>query len=257
MPARSRRRNRRRALAAVVCLSYWGVPGHAATSTWNTFGGNWSVAGNWTPSGAPLSGTVLITNTDAINRVITFDETSAVSLTALTIDNTAGGTDSLSMTGAGLSLASTNEFIGDSSSSTLIGSGALIQSVGTNAVSGTLNMAFGADDTGTYSLSGPPARRSQRETKTSVTAAPPPSPNLAVPTPIMAGLGSASSPGQPVTTASTPERSLPIAEKPSAKAAPETSFRPAGPTPSPAAISIWDSAAGRTELTYSAAERSA
>jgi hypothetical protein len=125
--------------------------GARATSTWNVGSGNWSVAGNWSPSGVPgASAVVDITNSDAINRTITYDYTgAAVTLNLLTVDNSGGGTDTFSMPAN--NLTSTAEYVGYSGG---IGNGISVfdQTGGANTIGSDLYLGVDAADQGTYNL---------------------------------------------------------------------------------------------------------
>jgi hypothetical protein len=143
--------------ASAVCLQLaHGAPG--ATESWTVNSGSWATASNWNSGAGPVPGagdTVDITTDDGTDHVVTYNYTgSAITLNSLTVDNDGVGTNTLSMTGSGTALASTNEYFGDSSSSTLPGYGVVIQSAGSNAVTTALYLGYGAQDEGDYTLSG-------------------------------------------------------------------------------------------------------
>ena len=59
-------------VVALACSS--AVVARAQTSNWNVGNGNWSVPGNWSPSGVPGAGdTVNIVDSDGVSRTITYD----------------------------------------------------------------------------------------------------------------------------------------------------------------------------------------
>ena len=138
-------------LALATMPIAWQRGALAATRTWLDGSSNWSTPGNWTGGAVPGAfDTVDITNTDGVNRTITYDYTgAAVTLSALNIDLTGGSgsaADTLSMSANNLS--SGGETVG------VNGSGVVVQSGGTNAVGNAFYMATGGASTGTYSLSG-------------------------------------------------------------------------------------------------------
>jgi hypothetical protein len=131
----------------------------ATTDTWNTGSGNWSTAANWTNSSSghtvPANGdTVNIVDSDSTNRTITYDYTgSPVSLSYLSINNASGGLNTLSIAGNALTVAGPED-IGNSGLGS--GLGSIIQSGGSNTVTGSNSIFLGHYDGGTgyYTLSG-------------------------------------------------------------------------------------------------------
>jgi hypothetical protein len=127
-----------------------------ATETWTADSGNWSTAANWNDGAGPVPGnadTVDITNDDTSNRVISYDYTGpSVTPEYVTVDNDGGGDSTLSMAGSGTALTAQYVNVGYSASSTLAGSGILVQSVGAATLSG-LDLGGNAGDRRAYSLS--------------------------------------------------------------------------------------------------------
>src|ERR1700722_15433127 len=116
-------------------------PASAQVTNWTAASSDWNKATNWS-SGIPKTAGELvnITNTDAINRTITYDYNgAAVTLGIVNISNSGGGVDTLSMTTAGLTLISTYEDIGGYGGSGGRGGGAVIQTAGANVLAGTLS----------------------------------------------------------------------------------------------------------------------
>jgi T5SS/PEP-CTERM-associated repeat protein len=156
--------NRRRAAASFRCLSC-ALPvagaldllicqsSRAASRTWNTGSGNWSVSTNWNPNGVPVTGDdakVLLNIGGAVN----YDYTgAAVTLNSLTLDivQIIGGTLNFSM-GAN-QLHATIESVAASTGTTVTSTALFSQSGGTNTV-GTLIMGANSNDQGSYNLSG-------------------------------------------------------------------------------------------------------
>jgi hypothetical protein len=152
-------KSRRIAVALVsAVLIFLGDSARAATTRlWNVFDGNWSTAGNWSPSGVPGAGdTVNIFGTDGVSRTITYDYTGgAVTLGSLAIDLTNGtptDTETLSMSANNLTAGF--EYVGYSGLGSN-GSGTFNQSGGVNTITVTnLYLGLNATDTGYYNLSG-------------------------------------------------------------------------------------------------------
>jgi autotransporter-associated beta strand protein len=94
-------------LAAFVLLMS-GSP-LAAQSIWNVTTGNWNVAGNWSPSGAPVSGPALHLRFNATGAYTSTNNLGALTLNRLTINNTGNGT----LTLAASSTANTLTFGGE------------------------------------------------------------------------------------------------------------------------------------------------
>jgi hypothetical protein len=162
LPQRLNRRHRFRKsvlilAASAVCVQ-WVQRTQGATETWTAGSGNWSTASNWNGGSGPVPGagdTVNITDSDNPDRVITYDYSGpAVTLGYLTVDNDGAGTNTLSMTSASTALSAALEYLGDSNSSVFPGWGVLIQSAGSNALTNSLYLGFGAADAGFYTLSG-------------------------------------------------------------------------------------------------------
>jgi hypothetical protein len=130
----------------------------AAQTNWNTNSANWNTAGNWT-NGVPTTDGELayITEDDATNRTISYNYNgAAVTLGQLTVSNEGSGTNSLSMTTAGLVLISNYEFVGGYvtlSSVNLPGNGSVTQSAGTNTLIGALTLGDLPGSNGAYNLS--------------------------------------------------------------------------------------------------------
>ncbi len=136
---------------------------YGATDSWTADSGDWATASNWNSGAGPVPGAgdaAKIADSDDTNRVINYNYTgSAITLASVRVDNDgATGIDTLTMSGAGTLLqVSGSEFIGDSNSTTSLGFGVLVQSVGTNSLAtSTSDLYLGddADDNGEYSLSG-------------------------------------------------------------------------------------------------------
>jgi hypothetical protein len=136
---------------------------YGATDSWTADSGDWATASNWNSGAGPVPGAgdaAKIADSDDTDRVINYDYTgSAITLASVRVDNDGTtGIDTLTMTGVGTLLqVSGSEFIGDSNSTTSLGFGVLVQSVGTNSLTtSTSDLYLGddADDNGQYSLSG-------------------------------------------------------------------------------------------------------
>ena len=138
-------------------LIFWDASAQAATRTWNALDGNWSVAGNWSPSGVPDAGdTVNIIDSDGVSRTITYDYTgTAVTLGSLTIDLFNGlpvDTETFSMSANNLTAGF--EYVG-SSGGGINSNGTFNQSGGVNTITvGSLLLGANAAETGYYNLSG-------------------------------------------------------------------------------------------------------
>jgi filamentous hemagglutinin len=162
MPQSSRRRWVRRCgpllLAASSVAVQFGLCAYGATESWTADSGDWATAANWNSGAGPVPGagdTALIDDDDNTSRTVTYNYTGHVTLDSVTVDNDGPmGINTLSMTSTGTSLSAHNEYFGDSGTSTLPGFGVMNQSLGTNTVTETLFLGMGADDEGTYSLSG-------------------------------------------------------------------------------------------------------
>jgi hypothetical protein len=117
------RRHRASALALAAGTAVLALGRHASaqvTRTWNlATNGNWSVAGNWSPSGVPTAGdTANIVNALSTSLTVTYDYAGpAITLNALTIDDTGTGTNTLSMAANTLTLSG-NEIVGSAGHAT-------------------------------------------------------------------------------------------------------------------------------------------
>ena len=145
------------ALVSAVLIFLGGSARAATTRLWNVFDGNWSVAGNWSPSGVPAAGdTVNIFDTDGVSRTITYDYTgAAVTLGSLAIDLTNGtSSDTETLMMSANNLTAGFEYVGFSGAGSN-GSGTFNQSGGVNTITVTsLYLGLNATDTGYYNLSG-------------------------------------------------------------------------------------------------------
>jgi hypothetical protein len=150
------RRLRRR--WAAVCLAGGAVnlmAGGSASAQdfWNVGSGDWSVAGNWSPANVPANGdTVYIVTTDGSTPTINYDATDpTVTLSALSVNNSGGGFDTLALETDGILLSTNSETIGST------GAAAIVQTAGIN-YAGTLNLDYGGGYTlcasGTLSVAG-------------------------------------------------------------------------------------------------------
>src|SRR4051812_20746655 len=124
----------------------------ALTRNWVPGDGNWSVAGNWSPSGVPTAGdTVSIGFGDGLDRTVTYNYTgAAVTLNSVGLDQT-GGTGSSTLAVSTNNLTSTFEYVGYN------GHGTVNQTGGTNTIAagaGYLDVGTNFGSTGTYNLSG-------------------------------------------------------------------------------------------------------
>ena len=133
----------------------------AATKTWAAFSGNWSVNGNWLPSGVPASGDSVSIVNGFSGRTVTFDSAIAESdLFSLTLNVTdAAVSNTLSMPNNNILKVSNIEYIGGFSGSPAQGgSGTITQSNGTNNIGGafgfSMYLGYNAADQGFYNLSG-------------------------------------------------------------------------------------------------------
>ena len=113
-----------------------------ANKTWIGASGPWSAGGNWNPSGAPVAGDVaFLTQSDATNRVVTFDAGGAPAYANVVINATGAG--SMLLTQGGLNLTSTNIGLGTS------GKGHYVKTLGLlNAT--TMNFGTGGSGAGTF-----------------------------------------------------------------------------------------------------------
>ncbi len=169
MAKNARRRHRIGLLAlsaASAALMQIGHRAQGATESWTADDGDWDTSANWNNGAGPVPGagdTVDITQDDGTSRTVTYNYTgSAITLASLTVDNDGIGTNTLAMTDPQL-LAATNEYFGDSHTSTLPGYGVLTQSTGINGVSAGLYLGVDADDQGFYTLGGTGALQAANE----------------------------------------------------------------------------------------------
>jgi hypothetical protein len=154
---RRRRRVSRKSSCGLLALAATAaaapLASRAATDNWQVGSGNWSTPGNWT-TGLPADGDqISITESDAVNRVITYDYSGTNTFLSLTLDNTGTGINTLSQSAHALSIFS--EQIGYE------GNGVVNQSGGTHTIrGGGLSLAvlalngFPLNGSGTYNLSG-------------------------------------------------------------------------------------------------------
>src|SRR5256885_6216399 len=124
------RKSQRRFVMALIVAAPSCVPSlvEATTRTWLTGSGQWQTAANWSGNQVPQTGDdVVIVNTDAVNRIITY--TSTVSIHSLLIGNGNGGsgTNTLNITSG--ELDANIEKI-----STSLDKGVITQTGGTNAL---------------------------------------------------------------------------------------------------------------------------
>ena len=119
-----------------------------AADSWTDGTGNWSLAANWS-AGVPTSLSVSISNNDAVNRTVTYDYTgSPVTLGQIGINNSGGGTDTLSMPGH--VLTTTGLSIGNGPAAS--GGGAMIQNGGTFNENGDADIAPLVGSIGSYNI---------------------------------------------------------------------------------------------------------
>jgi autotransporter-associated beta strand protein len=143
-------------LATVLCLA---PATNATAKNWADGTANWS-PGTWSPAGVPTTGeAVNIVFTDGVARTVTYNVAS-LSAGLLTVDLTGPGTmaSALSMPNAG-TLSASGIVIGgyNGINATLTaGRGAFTQSAGTTTVNSgwDFTLGYGANSTGTYTLSG-------------------------------------------------------------------------------------------------------
>ncbi|HEY1686027.1 MAG TPA: hypothetical protein VGG19_14775 [Tepidisphaeraceae bacterium] len=130
----------------------------ATTRAWVDSTGNWSTTTNWSPAAVPVATDIVnITETDGVNRTITYDYTgSAVTLNSLTIDLTNyTGTATTLFSMAANNLSATNEYVGDSGAGNN-GTGIFNQTGGSNTIAagGELYIGYYSADKGFYYLNG-------------------------------------------------------------------------------------------------------
>src|SRR5215469_2504438 len=143
-------KHRGSALVLAAGLAVIGVSRHAAaqvTRIWNiSTSGNWSVPGNWNPSGVPAAGdSPDIFNNLSTSLTVTYDYTGpAITLNFVTIDDTGTGTNTLSMAANTLTVAN-GEIVGSA------GRGSFSQTGGTNSF-GYLYLGGSAGSNGSFTL---------------------------------------------------------------------------------------------------------
>ncbi|HSZ54408.1 MAG TPA: hypothetical protein VK797_02020 [Tepidisphaeraceae bacterium] len=149
------RRHRSAALALAAGAAVTGLAAQNAQAGLKTWavnaGGNWSTATNWSPATIPAAGdSVFITFTTASSLTVAYDYTGpAITLNALTLDNTGGGTNFITMAANNLTVGSGGEFIGNNSR------GSFSQTGGTHTITGTgLEIGFFSGSLGSYTLGG-------------------------------------------------------------------------------------------------------
>jgi T5SS/PEP-CTERM-associated repeat protein len=138
-------------LPAVAMLSL--APSAAAADKFWAYGtGQWDVSGNWNPSGWPLAGDgVNLTQSDAINRIVTYNNTAnpTAVLNYLIIGAQGAGTMTLDMPNDH-TLSVTTEYVGFDWHDK---KGVVTQSAGTNNAA-TLHLGFGEYSDGSYTITG-------------------------------------------------------------------------------------------------------
>jgi hypothetical protein len=138
------------ALMLAAGLAVFGVSRHAAAQVvrfWNiSTSGNWSVPGNWNPSGVPAAGDgpQIVTNLGT-SLTVTYDYTGpAVTLNSMVIEDQGTGTNTLSMAANTLTLAN-GEVVGN------VGRGSFSQTGGNHSV-GSLTVGNNAGSNGSFTL---------------------------------------------------------------------------------------------------------
>jgi T5SS/PEP-CTERM-associated repeat protein len=139
-------------LLATVCavfLLFQAAPAQAADKYWIGGTGSWDEGTNWNPLGQPqLSDYVYITQSDAADRTITYQNTTNPNdrLTLLCIDAT--GTGAITLLQNTDTLSSSTGYIGYS------GTGTFTQTGGMNMLRSELYLGYYLGSTGNYNLSG-------------------------------------------------------------------------------------------------------
>ncbi|MCX5674413.1 MAG: autotransporter-associated beta strand repeat-containing protein [Planctomycetota bacterium] len=150
MPARTVSRSALHLTALLMVLGLLPASATAATKTWIDGTGQWDVADNWSPTGQPQAGDdVYLTQTDALDRTVTYYNTSNPTdlLGSLTIDATGTGTMTLDMPNAHL-LNVKYEYIGYSGKGAMtIQGGAQFSNIGGY-------IGYNSGSTGTATLTG-------------------------------------------------------------------------------------------------------
>jgi T5SS/PEP-CTERM-associated repeat protein len=161
----------RLALAALALLSSSALV-QAQTFTWNAGAGNYSTAGNWTPSGPPTSGSnVVINNGGTVNYA-----SGTATPSSITLGSTVGGSGALAMTGGAINLNASTLRIGEQGTGLVTLNNATLTTIndqsifvggqndagtGTLTVSGNASVLTSGDDlgigrigTGTFNMQG-------------------------------------------------------------------------------------------------------
>jgi hypothetical protein len=144
------------AVGAAVAAMWSARPVAAATENWIGGSSDWNTPSNWSGGSVPGTGdTVNIINSDGTSPTISYDYPGpAVTLATLTISATRG-TESFSMATSGVTLSTSNQYVGDSGNgSTLGGVGVVTQAAGATIVGTSSFLGFNSVDTGSYVLSG-------------------------------------------------------------------------------------------------------
>jgi fibronectin-binding autotransporter adhesin len=153
-----RRRFRRVALtlAAGGVNFGWIVNASAQTDNWIAASSDWNTASNWSLNAVPVAGDIVnVIDADSLDRTITYDYNGpAAALGRLMLNNTGGGTNSLSLGTVGLALTAGSELIGGLLGSPSGGMGAMTQSAGTNTLTDELTLGYNSTDVGSYNLTG-------------------------------------------------------------------------------------------------------
>src|ERR1700722_1620390 len=144
------------AAAGIVWLGI-NPPVKAQTDSWSDGSSNWNNPANWSLGTVPAAGeSAGIVNADTQDRTITYDYGgSVITLNTLTIVNTGGGTNTLSLGSSSPALTAETEYIANSGpGSTLSGVGVVSQAGGANSFVQALYLGFNANDIGTYNIQG-------------------------------------------------------------------------------------------------------
>jgi hypothetical protein len=116
-----------------------------ATDSWVADSGNWSIAGNWSIGVPTATADVFIVQSDLVDRSVTYDYAGpSISLNSLTVDNTGGGTNTLSQADNNLTITN-NEYVGSN------GAGVFSQNGGSNTAR-FLYLGYGNSASGAYNL---------------------------------------------------------------------------------------------------------
>jgi T5SS/PEP-CTERM-associated repeat protein len=130
----------------------------AKAKSWADGNGFWNVNGNWNPASVPVAGeAVNIVFTDGTPRIVTLN-VSPPSLGLLSVDLTGTGTGASTLSMPNNNTLSANGILigGYNGLTTTAGRGAMIQSAGTATTNPGWDfvLGYGANSTGTYTLSG-------------------------------------------------------------------------------------------------------